>query len=304
MRSFLYVPGDQPEKLRKAMGSGADALILDLEDAVAVSRKQAARQTLTAFLNELGVESASQVDPSGLLPDARGSRRGPSLWVRINQGDEGLDDIAAVARAAGRRLAGIYVPKTETLAQLAQVDRTLSIAELGSGLVANSIHVSALLETPQSIFDARLLASGPRVVRLAIGEADLRAALGTELTPDDEREHLLARQMLVLASAAAGLEPPVGPVFTDFRDLEALRRSTLALKRMGFRGRAAIHPAQIPIINDVFTPTQSEIDRAERLIERFDLSIGSGIGVCTDDDGRMIDEAVVRSARRVLGTDR
>jgi citrate lyase subunit beta / citryl-CoA lyase len=293
MRSFLYVPGDQPEKLRKAMGSGADALILDLEDAVAVNQKQQARKTLTAFLNELGVESAAQADPSGHLP---------SVWVRINQGDDGLDDIAAVTRAAGSRLAGIYVPKTETLAQLSEVDRSLSIAELGSGLPANAIQVCALLETPQSIFDARLLAFGPRVMRLAIGEADLRASLGTELTPDDEREHLLARQMLVLASAAAGLEPPVGPVFTDFRDVDALRRSTVALKRMGFRGRAAIHPAQVPIINDVFTPTAAEIERAERLIQRFDLSIGSGHGVCVDDDGRMIDEAVVRSARRILGT--
>jgi citrate lyase subunit beta / citryl-CoA lyase len=284
MRSYLYVPADQPTKLLKALSSGADALICDLEDAVAVARKSQGRDILCEFLGG----------------DHVGVGQSPMIWVRINDGNMGLDDISAVVSAAGRRLTGVYVPKVQTLERLLAVDRSLTAAEAPVGMAAEQIKICALLETAGSIFDARTLASGPRVTRLALGEADLRAEIGTELTPGDEREHLLVRQMVVLASAAAGLEAPVGPVSTDFRDLEAFRASTMALKRMGFRGRAAIHPAQVEIINDVFTPTAVEVERATHLIALFDASIAHGDGVCTDDSGAMVDEAVVRSARRTL----
>jgi citrate lyase subunit beta/citryl-CoA lyase len=105
------------------------------------------------------------------------------------------------------------------------------------------------------------------------------------------------RMQIVLASAAAGLEPPIGPVSTDFTDLDALRESTWTLKRMGFGARAAIHPAQVGVINEMFTPTSEEVEEARRLLARFEAG---GRGATTDDDGRMIDEAFVRSARRIL----
>jgi citrate lyase subunit beta / citryl-CoA lyase len=137
-------------------------------------------------------------------------------------------------------------------------------------------------------------------MRLAIGEADLASELGIEVSPGDEREMLSARTMLVLASAAAGLDPPMGPVSTDFRDLDALRASSEALRRLGFRGRSCIHPAQVPVVNDVFTPTPVQLARAQHLVERYDAALAEGAGVITDDNGKMIDEAVVRGARRIV----
>ncbi len=287
MRSFLYVPSDQTDKLTKALVSEADAIICDLEDAVSMHRKIEARATLGEALSRHNFASAP---------------RTPAIWVRINQGDLGIDDIAAVVRSGGAHLAGIYVPKVESLDRLNEIDRALSIAEMTAGLVDRSIAVCALLETPSAILDARILATGIRVVRLAIGEADLSASIGTELTPGDEREHLFARQLVVLASAAGGIEAPVGPVSTDFRDLAALRSSTEALRRLGFRGRAAIHPAQVAVINEVFTRSPEAVSQARRLVDMFDAATARGNGVCVDENGRMVDEAVVLSARRLLQT--
>ena len=124
----------------------------------------------------------------------------------------------------------------------------------------------------------------------------MRVAVQVGLS-DDEREMLMARSMLVLASAAAHIDAPTGPVSTDYRDLDALRASSVALRRMGFGGRSAIHPAQIPIINEVFTPTAAEIERATAQLAVF---AEAGGGACLGPDGRMVDEAVVRSARRLL----
>ncbi len=284
-RSYLYVPADQTAKLTKAMASGADAIICDLEDGVAEANKEVARTMLCEFLRATRHQSSA----------------GPALWVRINDGQRGLDDVRALTDAAGNSLTGVYVPKA-TGERLDAVDATLTESEQRHHLPIGDVAVCALLESAAAILDARVLAMGPRVVRLAIGEADLSAELGTALTPGHEHEHLLARQMLVLASAAAGLDAPTGPVSTDFRDLDAFRASTLALKQMGFRGRAAIHPAQVAVINDVFTPTEAEVAAATRVIELFDASIERGDGVCTDDHGRMVDEAIVRSARRTLAT--
>ncbi|MCB0951516.1 MAG: hypothetical protein KDB13_02050, partial [Microthrixaceae bacterium] len=111
---------------------------------------------------------------------------------------------------------------------------------------------------------------------------------------------LFARSTVVVASAAAGLDPPTAPVSTDFRDLESLRAETVALRRLGFGARSAIHPSQLGVINDVFTPTAAELERATALVARFEESLVRGEGVCVDTDGTMVDEAVVRSARRIL----
>jgi citrate lyase subunit beta/citryl-CoA lyase len=111
---------------------------------------------------------------------------------------------------------------------------------------------------------------------------------------------LSVRVQVVLASAAAGLAPPIGPISTDFRDLDALQYSTDALRRVGFGSRWAIHPAQVPVINQAFTPTPEQLEAARRLVERYDGAVDQGVGVCVDEDGNMVDEAVVRAARRIL----
>ena len=281
MRSTLYVPGDQPDKMAKALGSGADALIFDLEDAVAPTAKLAAREMVCAFL-------------------AANRGAAPKLWVRINQGELGIADAAVLITHAGSNVAGLFVPKVDTLAELSALETTVLLAETNAGLLPGAVPFCALLETAGGVLRAAELAQHPRVERIAIGEADLSSELGVELTAGDERELLFARSMLVLAASAAGINPPIGPVSTNFRDLDAYRAGTVALKRLGFVGRSAIHPAQVPVINEVFTPTESEVIKAARLVELFDAAVAEGRGVCVDDHGKMVDEAVVRAARRTM----
>ncbi|MEU6537052.1 CoA ester lyase [Streptomyces sp. NPDC047000] len=270
MRSALYVPGDRPEMLAKALDRGADGIIVDLEDGVAPDAKDQARATAAQWL-------------AGLPAAGRSPR--PEIWVRINPGPPGLADARAVALP---QVTGLIVAKTETAGDLAAVASALRAAPW--------IALCPLLESAAALLSAPLLARGPRVTRMQLGEADLCADTGIEPGPDGT-ELLWARSQLVLACAAAGLERPLAPVSTDFRDLGALRASTAALRRLGFGGRACIHPAQLPVVNEVFTPSAAEVERARALVERFEKA---GEGVVLDDAGRMVDEAVVRGARRVL----
>ena len=277
------MPGDQPEKLAKALGREADGIICDLEDAVAPSAKRSARATVAQFIR-------AQANAPGR----------PALFVRVNVGGAGIDDLRAIIPVCGRQLAAIYVPKVSSMEELAVVDAVLTTLEAECGMASGSLVVAALLETALGILSAPMIARAPRVSLLAIGEADLSAELGIELSSGTEQEMLSARSMLVLASAAAGIEAPEGPVSTDFRDLDAVRASSEALRRMGFRGRPCIHPAQVPVVNEVFTPTLGQLTEAERLVASYDRAVAAGEGVIVDDNGKMIDEAVVRSARRIV----
>jgi citrate lyase subunit beta / citryl-CoA lyase len=278
-RSYLYVPGDQARKLQQALASGADAIVADLEDAVAPSAKADARRVVADWL-------ATQLDSDH-----------PGLWVRVNA-SAGLlaDDLRA---AVGPAVRGICLPKTHSPEQLRSLGELLTVAERQAGLAEGSVKVVPLLESAAGILSARAIAQEPRVWQLGLGELDLCAEVGIQPSAD-ERELLPIRVQVVLASAAAGLVPPIGPVSTDFRDLVALRRSTEGLRRVGFGSRWAIHPAQVPVINQTFTPTPEQLEAARRLVERYDGALDQGIGVCVDEDGQMVDEAVVRAARRTL----
>lgn len=279
-RSHLYVPGDKPEVLAKALGRGADALIVDLEDAVAPAHKAAARDIVAHWLSTL----------------PRAAENPVQVWVRINPGDAGHVDVRAVASAA---LTGVVAAKTESAEELVALHGVLTEAEDRLEIVAGSLAVVPLLESAHAVLQAMAIAKAPRVQRLQVGEADLRADIGVDLGPDG-RELLFVRSQVVLISAAAGIEPPVGPVDTNFRDLDALRESTRAIKAMGYVGRACIHPAQAGVVNEVFTPTEQEVAAAIDLIARFDAAMAAGDAVCLDAQGRMVDEAVVRQARRVV----
>ncbi len=267
-RSALYIPGDQPDKLAKAFDRGADEVIVDLEDAVSPSGKDAARQAVRVWLHDL-----PNLDVG--------------VWIRINSGDLRTLDVQAIADAPA--LTGVVVAKTETAEELVDLDRLLS--SLGS-----TIRVVPLLESAASVLRASEIAAAPRVQRLQVGEADLRADIGVTLGPD-ERELLYVRSAIVLAATAAGIAPPIAPVSTNFRDLDAYRESTEAMARMGFVGRACIHPAQVAIANEVFTPTQDEIASALDILDRLEAA---GSGIALDAQGRMLDEAIARQARRVL----
>ncbi|WP_244932156.1 CoA ester lyase [Nocardioides sp. W7] len=268
-RSALYVPGNAEDKLARILERGADEIILDLEDAVAPKDKDRARETTRIWLHDLPV-----LDNVG-------------VWVRVNPGPMREADVRAMAGAPA--LTGFLVAKTETVDELFDLDKLL--ASLGS-----TAGVVPLLESARAILRAGELARAPRVQRLQVGEADLRADVGITPGPD-ERELLYTRSHVVLASAAAGIKPPIAPVSTNFRDLDAFRASTVELARLGFVGRACIHPGQVAVANEVFTPTPDEVDAARTLVGRWEFA---GAGVAVDDDGRFVDEAVIRQARLVL----
>ncbi|HUY50278.1 MAG TPA: CoA ester lyase [Streptosporangiaceae bacterium] len=271
-RSWLYVPGDRSDFLESATTRGADALIVDLEDSVLPADKEAARATVAAWL------------PDRPPPAAE-------LWLRLNAGSAEADLQLLTAGVAGT-----VVPKADP-ELLGQVDEILASRERLLGLPAGRFAVVPLIETARGLLSAARLASMRRVAHLGIGEADLCAEL--RLRPSAGCAELTSlRLRVVVASAAAGIGAPIAPTSTDFRDLQALRVSTQALLRAGFRARTAIHPAQVPVINEVFSPSAEEIAEARLLVDAFQQS---SAGVITDASGRMVDVAVIRSARELLG---
>jgi citrate lyase subunit beta/citryl-CoA lyase len=274
-RSHLYVPANDLERLTKALGRGADALIVDLEDGVSPTDKDLARQNLAAFLKDFN----SEVE----------------IWVRVNPEKGALEsDLAA---AVHKNCRGIVLAKATTLAEIQNLDSLLTGLEKSRG-ISTSLEVSALIESAAGVFNAQSIATGPRVTRLQLGEADLRADLGTSGTAGESTTQF-ARSMAVFASAAAGINPPVAAVSTNFKDLDAYRKSSQDFKEWGYFGRACIHPAQIEIANEVFTPSADELAAAQDIIDRL---VAAGGGVALDVKGRMIDEAIAKIARRTLAT--
>jgi citrate lyase subunit beta/citryl-CoA lyase len=278
IRSYLYVAGSDPRRIEKALASEADAVVIDLEDAVAPDRKNEARRTAADVLE--------RENPKPLL--VRVNAPGGVLCER---------DVEAVA---GPGLAGLRLPKTESAKDVLSVAARLE--ELGCEAGIHCLIESALgLEMAFEI--AR---SHPRVVALGPGEADLAADLGVS----GGEGLLYARSRIVSASRAAGLQGPVQSVYTSVRDLDGLRRSTAEGKRFGFVGRSAIHPSQLPVINEAFTPSEEEVAEAEELLGEMQRAAASGTGAFALEDGRFVDEAVVRAARSTLalarraGTDR
>jgi citrate lyase subunit beta/citryl-CoA lyase len=271
-RSYLYVPGNAPEKLPKAAASAADAVIIDLEDAVPRAGKAAARAEVRRWLSE-------QVAPTR------------ELWVRINSGEAALEDIEA--------LDGITCLTGLVLAKVGSADEVRGIGEVLAARGHVGLQLSPLLETPRAIFEAREIARQPRVLRLQIGEYDLCAEAG--ITPGkDEHEVAAIRSQVVLASSEAGIQPPAAPVSIEIKDVETFRRSTELCARQGFVGRACIHPAQLATVHEVFTPDEAAIERALSVLRLYDEQVSAGTGVIIDANGRLLDEAVIRHARRTL----
>lgn len=269
-RSWLYVPGLDEGKLAKAERLGADALIIDLEDAVPPREKQAARALVRSWLN-------------GLTP------RRLQVWVRVNGvGEDRVKDLEAVATAP--TLTGVVAAKIASAQDLNALDSELTLAGNSDAPVV------PLLESGSAVLAAETIARARRVLRLQVGEVDLMADLGA--FPMAQEEALVAaRGLVVLASAAAGLQPPIAPVDTDFRDITRFRATTERLRAGGYVGRACIHPDQVVVANEVFTPTPEEVGRARDVLKRVAAVEG---GVTLDADGRMVDAAVVRQARRML----
>lgn len=276
VRSWLYVPGDRPERFEKAIAKGADAIVLDLEDAVAIDRKIEARSLVADWV-------------------ANGDHGRAQIWVRVNQGPMGVEDTAAVALPG---LTGICVPKVDDPSELTDINARLTEAEQKHGLDEGHWPVIPLIESAVGLTRLSSITSAQRVVQLQVGEVDLAADLG--LSGDVDLHLAPIRSRILVESIAAGILAPIGPVSTEFRDLDAFRDSTNTVIGQGFVGRACIHPDQVSIVNEMFTPTPEQVSAAQDLLDRMQTAIEAGSGVALDANGRMIDEASARSARRVI----
>jgi len=277
-RSFLFVPGDSERKLAKAGDVGADALILDLEDAVSEDAKPAARKLTAEF-----VEGRSDA------------------WVRINPMDSALAaaDLDAVMPSAPT---GIVLPKPRSAADAVALSNRLDELERQHGIAPGQTAILALCtERPEALFTLDGYAGAtPRLSALSWGAEDLAAALGAAANRDEQGSWLptfeMARSYCLLAAAAAEVAA-IDTVYTDFRDRAGLLVYATNARRDGFSGMLAIHPDQVEVINAAFMPTEADIDRARRIVALFDANPGAGvIGM----DGMMVDRPHLVQAQRIL----
>lgn len=277
LRSMIFCPGNRLDLVKKGVASGADAVIVDLEDAVPATAKAAARHNLTQL-------------PASDVP----------LYVRINGAETGhLWDDAVAAGAAG--VAGIVVPKADDARLLTRLDGALTALEHAAGRTAGATQLIPLIESARGVLDCRaMLESTGRVRTVLFGsgeQGDLVADMGCEWTPDGTGL-LAARTLVVLAARAADVQP-MDAVFMDFRNLDALRDECLLARRTGYVGKVAIHPAQLPVIHEVFTPSEAEVAEQRRILTLFDQALASG-QASISVDGRMVDYAVAARARSLL----
>ncbi len=283
MRSLLFVPGDSEKKLDRGLTSGADALIVDLEDSVSADRKAEARATALAFL-----QSAK--------------RDGLKLLVRVNALDTGLTDDDLDAIVPGRPDA-IMLPKAAGGVSVTHLHAKLSAREAIAGLPEGGIGIVALAtETAASLFTTGTYRdSSPRLAGLTWGAEDLSAELGAEANRDENGRFLdpyrLARTLCLAGAATAGV-PAIDTVYVDFRNDAGLRRECEEARRDGFTAKMAIHPAQVPVINAVFTPTPDAIAHARSIVAAFEAQPGAGVvGI----GGKMYDRPHLVRAKVLLG---
>ena len=283
MRSWLFVPGDSEKKAAKAAKSGADVLIFDLEDSVAPTQKDAAREMVAALI-------------------AREEPRDWALWVRVNpfDGDLTAADLDAIVRPG---LDGILLPKAEGGADVAHLADEIAKRELTAGMTPGSVRIATVAtETPTALFSLSSYAPAhPRLAALTWGAEDLAAAVGATSNRDEAGDftppYKLVRNLALFAAAAADTAP-IDTLHADFRDLAGLEADCRASRRDGFVGRLAIHPAQVEIINRCYSPSDEEIAWARRVVNAFaeNPQVGT-LGL----DGKMIDRPHLIAARKTLG---
>lgn len=284
LRSMLFVPGDSERKLAKAPATGADVLILDLEDAVDAARLPAARVIVREYL-------------------AARPESGPELWVRINPLDSGLalDDLAAVVRSAPD---AILLPKGQGAQAIVTLDHYLTALEAREGLEPGAIGIMPVAtETAGAMFNLGGYADcSPRLRGLTWGAEDLAAVLGAASNRREDGEYdftyQLARSLCLLGATAAGV-PAIDTIWGNFRDTEGLRKDAARARRAGFTGKIAIHPDQVAAINEAFTPDPADVERARRIVQAFEQAPGAGT---LQLDGEMLDRPHLKQAMRILAS--
>ena len=278
LRSLLFVPGNQPRMLERASGLKPDAFIPDMEDSVPIDEKANAREVTGAYL-------------------ARLAQSGTPVIPRVNSLDTGLldDDLAAVV---GNHIFGVSVGKIYSPEDIATISEKLESLESRAGMEAGSVRLLPWIETASAIVNVyEICSASPRIVGVAFGAEDFTNDMGVERT-ESEAETFFARNSIAVAARAADVLALDTPYFS-FRDPDGLRANAQMAKQYGFKGKFAIHPAQIDIINETFSPSAAEIEHARRVVEAFEEAERRGRG-STSLDGVVVDVPVVKRAQALL----
>jgi len=281
-RSALFVPGNRPDRVDKAMAASADLVIIDMEDAVPVAEKETVRPLVREKLD---------------------LHRGRGIMVRVNALDTGLTE-PDLEGIAGPGLDAILLPKVQTPEDIVRMGRLLSQTELGAGLRTGTLALVALIETALGVRNvfaiAAALTDPPRLRTLAFGAYDFSLDMGLRLTKTGE-ELAFPRARIALACRAAGIDQPLDtPYMIDLKDREAFEADALRGQRLGFGGKLCIHPNQVDFCNTLFSPTAEEIAFAEKVVAAFEKAEADGMAAI-QVDGKFIDYPMFAQSRRVLG---
>jgi len=279
LRSYLFSPADNDRLVEKVFSAGGDAVVLDLEDAVLAGRKKSARNNVARKLQSLQSPH-------------------PAVFVRINPitTTGWQDDVCA---AVCPSTAGIRVPKASSCSDILKLTGALDEAEMRAGLPAGTILIYPTIESAAGVLEASNMAACARVEAFCFGATDFLNDISGEA---DELglATLHAQSELVITSRAAGLAPPIASVWTDLSDMDGFRRSTLMMRRIGFFGRSCIHPKQLPVVHDVFTPSSRQLERAHKIVALAEQGARSNRGALLMENGQFVDEAVLARARAVI----
>jgi citrate lyase subunit beta/citryl-CoA lyase len=275
---MIFTPGHRHDLVAKAIASGTDAVIVDLEDAVAMDEKASARERIAEL-------------PESPVP----------IYIRTNAFETGMlwDDVIAAGQAG---VDGLVIPKAESPELLREIDGALRALEVTSGRAVGSIAVIPLIESGLGVrLTYDMMRSSDRVQSVLYGggeQGDLVADLGVTWTPEGTGL-MYSRAKVLMDARAAGIQYPMEAVFMDFRNLDAFRVECELARTLGYVGKVAIHPMQIPVIHEVFTPSAEEVAHQQRIIDEFDKALAAG-SASIAVDGKMVDYAVARVARAVL----
>ena len=276
-RALLYMPGDNWKMITKSVTLGVDSICMDMEDGTAINKKAEARATIAKALQELDFGTSEKL-------------------ARINSVGSGWekDDIEAVLPYHPD---GIVIPKVESFEQVEWASRIIEDAELKHGWKVNSIRILIGVETAKGILNLKEIAAHPRLDAIIFGGEDFAASIGAVRT-QDAVELLYARQAVIVACAAYDLQP-IDIVTIDYKNLEALKVESEFGARLGFSGKQVIHPNQVPVVQEAFTPSDEAIAYARRIVETFEASQKEGKGAYSLD-GKMIDMPLLKNAQKVL----
>ncbi len=276
-RALLYMPGDSRPKIEKAITLGVDCICMDMEDGTAYNRKEKAREVIARALQELDFGNAEKL-------------------IRINGVGTGLeeDDLAATLR---HHPDAVVIPKAESLEQIQWLSEKIEAMELSQGWELNKIRILAVVESAKGFINLPEIATHPRLDALIFGAEDYAASVGATRSRGG-LEILYARSKLILHAAANDLQA-IDVVFVNFKDVVNLKIDAMQGAQMGFTGKQIIHPNQVAPVQEAFTPSDTEINYAQRLLEAFEAAEAEGAGAI-DFEGKMIDMPLVKSARSVI----